>query len=343
MKTFSFKHIAPKIAALAIIVTVSNFLYIKYFYQSDLKKHSDLVDILNKIPADTEILYVAESSNTALHKNDTIKKTISEFIDDAIPSKRVSDLTKPAAHAGIYKKLLKALPKKNKIETVIVTVNLRSFNAQWIHSSLETALQKSTIFLKPYPPLISRFLLSFKDYQIKSAVAQELAFKAKWENDVLNIPYDFKHRNVADWDLWMAIEGVKNEDGSKNQALTELACHYIKGYGFQIDTLNNPRISDFNDIIEIAQERNWHLIFNLLAENTEKAEILVGKDLIYLMRQNRNLLVNYFGRKGITVVDNLEIVPDKYFIDQDWTTEHYSDFGRKKVALNVANEIAKLK
>jgi len=336
LKTIRFKHIAPKILALALILIASNFLYVNFFFKSDLEKHSDLIDIINRIPEDTEILYVAESSNTALHKNDTEKKTISEFIDEAVPSKKVSDLTKPAAHAGIYKKLLKALPKKTNIETIVVTLNLRSFNAQWIHSSLETALQKSTIFLLPNPPLVNRFLLSFKDYKIKNAAMQEAAFKAKWKNDIFHFPYEFKHQNVSDWDHWMAIEGVKNEDGSINRPLTELACHYIKGYGFQIDTLTNPRIKDFNDIIKIAVERKWNLIFNLLAENTEKAEILVGKDLIYLMRQNRDLLMNYFGRKGITVVDNLEMVPDQYFIDQNWTTEHYSDFGRKKVAKNVA-------
>ncbi len=320
----------------AFIIAIISIVYQKYFYESDLKKHSDLITILNEIPNNVDILYVAESSNTAFHKNDTEKKTIAEFLDKMLPDQKVEDLTKPAAHAGIFKYLLKRIPEESQIKTLIVTLNLRSFNAQWIHSSLETSLQKSLVFIRPNPPIVNRFLLSFKAYPIKSKQVQEAAFKAKWQKDELKFPYDFPHKNVMQWDKWMAKKGIKNKDGTKNQPLTELACHYIKGYGFQIDTLNNPRIKDFNDIIKYAKLRGWDLVFNLLAENVEKANELVGKDLTFLMDQNRKLLINYFKQKNVLVIDNLEAIPSQYFIDQNWTTEHYSDFGRKKIAENIA-------
>ena len=335
----TFKHIFLRFLTLIILLVIIGAVYNFFFYDKDLSQQSDLVSLLNKIPEDTDILYVAESSNTALHPNDTIKKTIAEFIDIALPNQKVSDLTKPAAHAGIYKVLLKAIPQTSKINTIVVTLNLRSFNAQWIYSSLETSLQKSLIFLRPNPPLVNRFLLSFKDFEIKSEKDQELAFKSKWKEDVFSFPYPFPHQNVIEWDNWMAIEGIKNVDGTRNQKLTELACHYIKGYGFQIDTLTNPRIKDFDEIVQIAKSRGWKLVFNLLAENMDKANVLVGKDLIFLMKQNRELLVNYYASQGVVVVDNLEAVPDQYFIDQNWTTEHYSDFGRKKVAEKVVAEL----
>lgn len=335
----TLKNIALKLLSFVILLVIISWIYNVFFYKKDLSKHSDLVSLIHKIPTGTDILYVAESSNTALHPDDSIKKTIAEFLDDAIPDQKISDLTKPAAHAGIYKELLKAIPSNSQIKTIIVTLNLRSFNAQWIHSSLETALQKSAIFLRPNPPIINRFLLSFKDFEIKSETAQEAAFKAKWKADIFHFPYAFAHKNVIEWDNWMAIEGVKNEDGSKNQPLTELACHFIKGYGFQIDTLTNPRIADFNEIIDIAEGRGWKLIFNLLAENVEKADELVGKNLTFLMEENRDLLINYYTRRGVIVVDNLEQIPSDYFIDQNWTTEHYSDAGRKKIANNIANII----
>ncbi|MDX1349595.1 MAG: hypothetical protein R3279_05075 [Putridiphycobacter sp.] len=333
------QNIIYRILTFTLLLFLINYVYVHFFYDKDLAKHSDLIAIIDKIPDSTDILYVAESSNTALAEDDIDRRTIAEFLDEALPGQKVNDLTKPAAHAGIYKVLLSAIPETSNIKTIVLTLNLRSFNAQWIHSSLETSLQKSLVFLKTESPLLNRFLLSFKGYPIKSEREQEAAFKAKWLADPLQFPYNFEHQNVSEWDYWMAINGVKNDDGTTNQALTELACHYIKGYGFQIDTLTNPRISDFNEIIQLCRERNWHLVLNLLAENVEKAEILVGSDLTYLMDYNRDLLVAYYSRKGVLVVDNLETVPDKYFIDQNWTTEHYSDAGRKAVAEKVASVI----
>ena len=50
-----------------------------------------------------------------------------------------------------------------------------------------------------------------------------------------------------------AKKGIKNSDGTINRQLTELACHYIKTYAFQIDTQRNPRIKDFDKIVCVAK------------------------------------------------------------------------------------------
>lgn len=76
-----------------------------------------------------------------------------------------------------------------------------------------------------------------------------------------------------------------------------------------------------------------------MAENTQKAEQLVGEDLIYLMNENRKLLKDYYGSKGVLVVDNLDCVDDEQYIDRNWTTEHYAEKGRKTIARRVAGEL----
>jgi len=88
--------------------------------------------------------------------------------------------------------------------------------------------------------------------------------------------------------------------------------------------------------VEVGK-RNWNLVFNLMAENTAQAGSLVGEELLLLMRQNAALLGDYYGRRGVVVVNNLEAVPDEEFIDRDWTTEHYAEKGRKIVASAVAS------
>jgi predicted dithiol-disulfide oxidoreductase (DUF899 family) len=316
-----------------------NFIYTNYFFEKDLQKYSDVINRVRAIPDDADIIYIGESSNNTFRANDIDKRPISSFVADFFPDLKVYDITKAASHAGIYKTLLSKIPESQKKKTIVVTLNLRSFNAQWIYSKLETPLRKSMVLLQDYPPLVNRFLLSFKAYDIKSDAERDLQFKRQWEMDEFRFPYSFRFNNVIEWDYWMAHNGIKDTLGNVDKAKTELASHYIKAYAFQIDTNTNPRFSDFNEIIQLAKERGWNLVFNLLAENTQKAGELVGKDLVFLMEENRKLLIDYFSGRGQIVVDNFYVVDDDQFVDQNWTTEHYAEKGRKTVARNVAVEL----
>ena len=79
-------------------------------------------------------------------------------------------------------------------------------------------------------------------------------------------------------------------------------------------------------------------MFNLLAEDVEWAERLAGSDLTDLMHANAALLEEYYTRKGVVVVNNLDAVPDSLFRDRDWTTEHYLQQGRQIIADKVAEQ-----
>jgi hypothetical protein len=332
----NWKNIALRIVSVLVLFLVMNLLYKQFFLEKDLQKYSSIINLVRDVPAEAAIIYLGESSNNTAREDDLDKRKISDFIGDYYPGLALYDLTKPAGHAGVFKVLLQQMPEESEVETVIVTLTLRSFNAQWIHSPLETSLKKSLVLLLPYPPLINRFLLSFKAYEIKTKEERERDFKKQWVEDKLQFPYEFPHEDVRQWNRWMAYKGIRDEQGEIDRAQTELACHYIKAYGFQIDTLKNPRIGDFDAILEMARERGWKLVFNLMAENMEKAESLVGEDLIFLMNENRELLFNHYRSKGVMVVDNLSSVEDQLFIDQTWTTEHYAETGRKTIAKRVA-------
>lgn len=334
-----YKKILFKILLLSIVIVIINFIYSKWFYESDIQKHSDIINLVRDIPNDADIIYIGESSNITFRGDDIDKRPISAFIGDFFPKLNTYDITKPASHAGIYKVLLENISADNQVKTIVVTLNLRSFNAEWIYSNLETPLQKSLVLIKQYPPLFNRFLLSFKGYDIKSESEREQQCRKKMKNDKFKLPFDFQFQNVIEWDNWMANSGIKDSSGNIDYEQTKLACTYIKTYGFQIDTTNNPRIKDFNEIIKLAQKRGWNLLFNLLAENTEKAKELVGDDLIFMINENAKILEKYFQNRGVKVVSSLNAVENEQFIDQDWTTEHYAEKGRKIVAKNVSEAL----
>ncbi len=335
------KKLFYKTIQLCLLLIVINFIYTKWFYENDIQKYSELINTVRDVPNDADVIYLGESSNKTSREDDIDKRGISDFIGDYFPNLNTYDITKNAAHAGIYKVLLENIPAKNQVNTIIVTLNLRSFDASWIYSGLETPLQKSTILLKKNPPLFNRFLLSFKVYDIKSEEERVVQFKDKWKNDKLYFEQEHPYKNVIEWDYWMATKGAKFTNGVKDQSKTELSCHYVKTYAFHIDTLTNPRIKDFNDIVDLAKERNWNLVFNLLAENTSKAKELVGDELVNMMNINAEMLTQYYENKGVIVVNNLNKVEDEEFIDQNWTTEHYAEKGRKIIARNTAIALKK--
>lgn len=333
----NLNKIIYKTLIISILLVCMNYIYKYTFFEDDIQKYSSVLNLVRTVVNENaEIIYLGESSNITTRSDDMDKRYISEFLSEYFPSKKIGNITKEASHAGIYYQLLRNLPEKSAVKTVIVTLNLRSFNANWIYSNLETPLQKSMVLLKNYPPLYKRLMLSFSGYDIKTDKEREAQFKNKWEKETFKLSWKFPYRNVIEWDNYMANKGIKNKDGSINYPLTELACHYIKTYAFQIDTTNNPRITDFDNIIKLAKKRNWNLIFNLLAENIQMADSLVGKDLIFMMEENRKLLKNRYNKDNVKIVDNFNLIENGEFIDQNWTTEHYAEKGRKLIAKNLA-------
>ena len=327
------KKLLIRIGIVAVLLVAMNWVYSKWFYEKDLQAHSDMVNLPRQVVADScRIVYLGESSNRTYGWGEADQRKISDMVWAYFPNVRCGDMTKDASHAEIYYNMLKLIPKESSVETVVVTMNLRSFGAGWIYSRLETALQKELVLLRDYPPLVNRFLLDFKDYPIRSEKEWDQIVNKHWKNDPL--PADCKWNNAREWDM-----SFPWPDESADNDMVFLPHHYVKAYAFQIRD-DNPRVKDFDAIVELCQKRGWNLVLNLLPENVDKAEELVGNDLVSLMQRNRDYLVERYGSlEGVTVVDNLNLVRDVNFIDQNWTTEHYYAEGRQAVAYSVAQAL----
>jgi len=334
------KKLLIRIVMVLVMLLLLNWVYSKWFFEKDLRTHSDIVELSWQVIDDScRIIYLGESSNNHFGDDEPNHRKISDFTEDYFPKVKMGDLTKEASHAQTHYYLLKHIPKESTVETVVETMNLRSFGAGWIYSDLETALRKQLVLLEDYPPLMNRFLLAMKAYPIKSEEEWNALVMQHWKTDPLGFPYDFEWDNTHQWDSAMAWRGWHDAEGRRDQQMTELACHYIKSYGFQI-TDENPRVKDFDAIVKLCQERGWNLVFNLMAENVDKANELVGKDLMFLMQRNREYLLNRYGHlPGVTIVDNFDLVRDAEFIDQNWTTEHYYEYGRRLIADHLAETL----
>jgi hypothetical protein len=335
------KKIIIKFLILIGLTTGLNFIYNLTQYQKDLnEKCEQIVEIKSKQDS-TDIFYFAESSNFNVRDTDSIQNSISEITGFFFPSLKLRSINKPATHAGIYKVWLKNINiKENKPKAIVVTLNLRSFDAAWVHSKLETQLQESVVLVKPYPNIINRFLLSLQAFDNKTEEQREKEMLDDWKNVKLVFPFDFKHKTVRDWDVSYGQYGWDLPDDSPQKNKILLTCHYIKAYAFNLNE-KNPRIKDFDEIANWCNENKINLYLNLLAENIEYADSLVGKELVFLMKQNRDYLVKRYSKNNCVVVDNLERVKGLEFTDQTWTTEHYGYKGRMIIAKNLADSLSK--
>lgn len=336
-----FKTIVIKLFFLLLIMTGLNFIYNITLFDKDLnEKCEQALEIRNK-QSNTDIFYFAESSNFNSRETDSIQNSISEITNFFFPSLKITAINKPASHAGIFKQWLTQINvKEHRPKAIVVTLNLRSFDAAWIHSRLETPLQESMVLTKPYPNIVNRFLLSLQVFDNKTEQQRDNEMLHDWETTLLKFPFPFKYKTVREWDNAMAQGGYLKADGSWDDEKIILACHYIKSYAFNIFE-NNPRVKDFDAISDWCHQNKINLYLNLLAENIEYADSLVGKELVFLMKENRDFLVKRYAKNNCTVVDNLELVSGKEFTDQNWTTEHYGYKGRMVIAKNLATTLKK--
>lgn len=333
------KQIALKGLLLGVLLIGLNLAYRQWQLPADLKEHSEAGHMLWQVRDSAEILYLGESSNITIADQDIDKRPISGFLAEYFPGMKVMALSKGALHAGNYLDLLRNIPRSSPLKTVVVTLNLRSFGQAWIYSKLEPALQKEMRLLRPGPALWNRLMLSFREYE-QATDSQMLDLQTELRHaPSLEWEDDFPCKSVDEWDKAINSRNLPLANGGTSQPEVELACHYVKAFAFQIQE-DNPRIQDFDAIVELAKSRGWNLVLNLLPENVERANELVGSRLADLMEANHQfLLKRYANSANIQLVDNYNLLANPVFIDQHWTTEHYTEPGRRKVAANVAEAI----
>ncbi len=276
-----------------------------------------------------DVVYTSASSNFSQAAHDNDMRKISQMMEAQLNEKSVEAFNIPGSHAGTHKLLLKLIPENSRIKTAVVTVNMRSFGLDWRYSELETPQNKRNVMYAKRPALLNRFLVSLNAYDNKSPIEREQEKLDLWETTPL--PFEAPRSNVKQWfevEKW----------GDWRQPKRQLADQFIKQYAFVLDD-ENPRIKDFEAITTLCKERDWKLVFHILPENIERTVELVDKDLADLMQQNAAWFTNKFEAEGITVVNNISLLPDSCFTDRDFPTEHYNDLGRMAIAKEIAKAI----
>ena len=310
-------------------------------WKKDIAVHADIMENYWAVDPECQALYFGESSNFHRAKNDTTKYRISHMIDSELDQIKIGTVDNAGIHAGTYRAVLQNIEESSKVKILIVTMNLRSFSAGWRYALGENYLSKTETMLSTPFPLLNRFLVSLKYYDHQSDSERLAQCQNAWKTEKFKIP-NFQYENVHNWDSAMAWQEWMNRNPHLNEENIPLACHYIKNFAFEINPTTNERIADFDEFMKISVSKNFTVIFNILAENMEQVNKLVGQELIYLMEKNRDFLIDRYERQGAIVVDNLYAIPYSMFVDRDWPTEHYTREGKAIIAKNIAQYLKQI-
>jgi len=335
------KKILIKVLMLIVLLFAVNLTYEHTLWNADRSKYADVLDSLNTIVDSTDVLYLASSSNYFHPLSDTVGYTISGFIDDQFPNLRVNSVCKGYMHAGAFYSVLKNIPKNSPIKTIVVSVNMRSFGAYWVYSDSETAFSQMELMMNnDYPLIFRKFLLSLDYYDNKTVEERRQQYLNSWRNDTLNITkYNFK-KTTFDWDSISSLSSRYKDINYRNDYdKVGFMCNIIKAFAYNLDTINNIRFKQFDKIVDLAMSRNWNLIFNILPEDIDKANIMVGNEIPYILRKNRDVFVDKYKKQKVTIVDNMELLNGKYFFEY-YPTEHYTTIGKRVLSNSVSKVIS---
>lgn len=331
----TLQKLCIKLAITALLLAVLSLVYRFTLYPKDLEQNCTLKAISQKaIDEHADIVYLGESSNHTYSESDTDRREISTMIADALPGHRVANLCKDACHAGVYYDILRNIPKKNDVKTVIVTVNIRSFSTEWRYSDLETALNKERTLMKKGPALYKRMLLAFKGYTHWNEAKRCEIIRKKLNKQTWSGADSYTYSTAGEWDNAVGGSGILYNGMIASPDTLQLTCHYIKCFACGIDS-HNPRIKDFDRIVQLCEKRNWKLILHILPDNLEQIEALVGPELSPIMKSNARFIVERYQKQGVTVINNQTLVHDNDFRDRDFPTEHYCQNGRRAVAESI--------
>ena len=322
--------ILRKIAAVFLVLVISGWIFDRYLLRDFLDDHAEQKLQVEKIK-NCDVVYMSASSNFPQYGDDDTRK-ISQMVASYFPNQRFEAINKPASHAGVFKRLMNSFPENSEVSTFIITINLRSFGADWIYSELESSLNKANLMYSNRPAIINRVLIGLQAYESLTEEERTSLRNEYWDDQTL--PVSDALISVNKW-------CAEYKWGDWKNPKRQLADQFIKQYAIIIQE-DNPRIQDLDALVHEAQHSGVNLLFHILSENLEKADSLVGSDLVEIMKDNAQFIEERYSSKGIIVVNNIDLVPSESFTDKDFPTEHYDQRGRQAVASSVAQQLKKL-
>lgn len=260
------------------------------------------------------LLFFADSVDFYTSPDDTDTRSISMMVEDR-SGLRLIAVSGRAYHAGIFADYLEYALREDRIniQTVIVSVNLRSFSTYWIknpewqHNDLRRFLQYDS----PAYRIFFRPLRAFKYYRDRGMNA-----------------YSFRRIELADEHGGIGRLGDYIGDQYRHANPENIRRKVELAYIEPIDS-RNPRIKGLKRIVDLAEAHGAALIVYLTPVDYQACRAYAGPRMMQRLLDNTSFI-----KDQIPSVEDLvfALKSDQFYYGEPYPNEHLTDSGRLFVA-----------
>jgi hypothetical protein len=330
------KKIIFRSVALALLLVVAGLCLMISLHHTDLQK-TRLYDSLQKVACCSRILYLGDSTALSFNPGEKDGRSTGSMLSVYYPGLCTGSINLASANARIWLKVLQSLPAYSAVETVVVTMDIRSFGPERILNDKSAKINRDITYLDGlWVGTVKRCLMHLNVFRQKSPEAINRQLEKIQNEEILKFPFESRINTTGKWLKAYNTRYLPPEQRLKQES----TAGFIRALAFNIDTLNNPRIRDYDKILAYCKSRNLNVVFLLVPEDISRIESLAGKELSYLIHTNRELLVNRYRNKGAHVVDCLQSPAPEGFYGPQYKRVAFTSAGRQTLAKRLASEIS---
>lgn len=279
-----------------------------------------------------DIIFFGDSSvYTHDPKNDTDKRTIILMLQDTIPELKVMPVVHPAYQMDLYLEFCKYIANsETKPKAVIIPISIRSFSPEW---DLQPTYQFTEEKAFMSSSAITTFLLNIFIKPLK-------VFKYGYENEL------FSNRKLDNADVYYkdSIVGKMAEynTGFEDRTEANKRKKFLLRYMFYIDK-QHRKLNSLREICRLMLSENVTPIFYIIPLDHEAGAKYFSGEIIDVSKINASLIAEELQALGGKVIDLSLDLNTKDFNYDYYPNEHMKQFGRRHVAVKIAQKMIDIK
>lgn len=315
-----------KLTALAALTCALQGLV--YFAQmrTSLRLPSRIESIYQTLYDKPDVLYLGDSTLTAMASRDSVRKTTPQFLQDLLPAVRIGMIQGAAYHSGVYYAVCKLLVRRGYHNTtLIIPINPRSFPAAW---DLQPGYQfdREIKFLEHDSLLLRVFCKAALIFKVfKTATITDEEFR--------RLPVYEGGRVIGSAGEFEAGKGRTSDERIKN----------MMRYFYMADiTARHRKVAAFRELARLLKREHMKAVFYVTPVDYRRGGQYLGPVFPARLRHNIAVVRSVIEAEGYPVMDLSEALPPEQFMwkeDEVYPSEHLRDTGREFIARRLAGKI----
>ncbi len=295
----------------------------------------ELINYFDKSKQPPAVLFFGDSVAERTSRDDQDIRTLSEFVKANLEDKfEVASISYSAFNIKIFYYFIKALEKmKNRPQTVILPINMRSFSPQW---DLEPSWQFSHEI-----DCINSFITD-QEQTTFNIERESISTEEYNAFDSLSVKYPLSPLDKIG-QFRLLINAKPATDEQRKFRLSQI---FIFHYNYPL-SIDHPKISFLEKALELLNRMNISVFTYITPINIESGIKYVGNEFSESIDSNikvvKTVIKKHQAKGNISFIDCSKILTPDHFFHEDTLTEHLNEAGRKKLAALITSPVLDLK